>query len=229
MTRPLGELAPVRRGRFTAGTRVAWDNLPTWLVGLSILHNRACQGRQGAELALARHALGLAAELEHIQVATRTQLDQLLEALNGGIGAWSMGHPAVTHAKEVVKVAALTRDRHLRRLDGDAEIGHRRFWHVWLVTPDAVHRGDVPPTVLPCVTARLALHQYRASTADDRRVLVLVGMDDLKAFTCDAAVLTSVALTRPEVPWHQAWRPEVRRWFASLIERLRTENKHLNT
>lgn len=221
----MSDLHPARRGRFTRGTRIAWDSLSTWLVGADIIHNRLCCSRNVRD-AYARHGIALAEELEHIAVASRSDLDKLLELLGPtDSGVWGLRDPTVQAARELVRAAATSRDQHLRRLDGDAETGKRQHWIVLLLHHDGVLKMDTPPTVRLEVTASLALQKYRATTTDNGRVLVLVGFDEVSFFYGDGVVLTPtdraprVISAYGRLPWYQTWRPEIRRWCVDLIRR----------
>ena len=224
----MSDLHPARRGRFTRGTRVAWDTLASWLEGAAVLHNRLCGSRDVRD-AYARHGIALAEELELVAVASRADLDKLLELLGPtDSGVWGMRDPAVRSAREKVLAAATHRDRHLRRLDGDAEIGKRQHWIVLLLHHNGLRKMDTPPTVRLEVAASIALRQYRADTTDNARVLVLVGFDEVSFFNGDGLSLTPtdqaprVVGAHGRLPWYQTWRPEIRRWCADLItQRLR--------
>ena len=219
-----------RAGLFTAGTRVRWEDLPSWLAGLEVLRGRICRAQQGAIPACRRHLLALAGELEHIAVAARVDLDRLLKLVAEG-RTWRGLHGThdaeLAAAGEAIAAAALLRDRHLRRLDGEPEEGERRWWHIVLVHRDGLVELDGGRTVLKETAGRVALHRWRERTGAKPWVpaLLLVGAYGEASPTFYAAAGAELVPTdevlRLEVPWFQTWRPEVRAACLPLIERLR--------
>jgi len=223
-------LQPARRGRFTRGTRIAWDTLATWLAGVNVLHNRLCAGRNVSD-ALARHGIALAEELELVATASRGDLDKLLDLLAcRRTTPWALCEPVVGQAREKVLAAATNRDRHLRRLDGEPESSTRRRWIILLLHHEGVRELYTEPMVRAENAGFKALQQYRSDSRDAKRVLLLVGFDWIEFFGLgDGLKLTPQPheqVQAPRVPWHQIWRPEVRRWCADLIDqRLRASLK----
>ena len=221
-----------RAGLFTAGTRVRWEDLPSWLAGLEVLRGRICRAQQGAIPACRRHLLALAGELEHIAVASRVDLDRLLKLVAEG-RTWRGLHGThdaeLATAGEAIAAAAVLRDRHLRRLDGEPEEGERRWWHIVLLHRDGLVELDGGRTVLKETAGRVVLHRWRERTGAKlwAPALLLIGDYSYREVgpTIYATAGAELVLTREvlhlEVPWFQTWRPEVRAACLPLIERLR--------
>lgn len=221
-SRPRSPEGVVRRGLFTAGTNIRWDNLRTWIEGTYTLRARAaqCNGYEHHRnlAALQRHALALAGELEVFTTATRDELRRMEGLLDEY--PWIERLPngprvALPDALARVQAALDERDALLRRIEGEPE-GPRQNHEVLLVDR---HVGALHVMTVSSASARHAaevgLRSFRGLARGQDACFLVAGVPFDPPSFCAVVdgprIREAPAFPELPVPWHQIWRPEVKR------------------
>lgn len=125
----LPSLGEVRRGLYTAGTRIRWETIAEWMRGESTIHGRLCHGggaeaTRRNEAAYVAHVAALALSPELLARASR---DEVL-ALRRKLAEWRCHErgtlryrAALAPAHDVLVRLLEERDALLRRLDDEPE------------------------------------------------------------------------------------------------------------